>query len=149
LNRPYEEAFRTRFDEFLAKGYYILGDHVSRFEERFAGYCHVNFCVGTANGLDALTLIMRGYIEKGRLQEGDKVIVAANTYIATILAIKRAGLEPVLVEPDEQTFTIDPQSVRGKISLKTKAVLATHLYGQLADMETLSALCTKNGLLLI
>lgn len=149
LNQPFEEVFKERFKAFLDSGYYILGNQVEDFEKRFAQYCNTNFCVGTANGLDALTLILRGYMELGRLQEGDKVIVAANTYIATILAIKHAGLEPVLVEPDEKTFNLDPEEVRKNITIKTKAVLATHLYGQLADMETLSAITTKENMLLI
>ena len=101
MNAPYETTFQERFLAFLNSGHYILGKGVEKFEESFAAYCGAKFCIGTGNGLDALNLIFRGYIELGQLKEGDKIIVAANTYIATILAIKHAGLTPVLVEPDE------------------------------------------------
>lgn len=149
LNKPFEETFKKRFQGFLDSGYYILGDSVKQFENEYADYCHTNFCVGTGNGLDAIKLILRAYIELKRLHEGDKVIVAANTYIATILAIKQAGLIPVLAEPDNETFNIDPKEVRQKITIKTKAVLATNLYGQNADLKTLSNLTTKENMLLI
>lgn len=149
INQPYKEVFEKKFSAFLDSGYYILGNSVREFEKEFARYCETNFCIGTGNGLDAIKLIFRAYMEMGRLQPGDKVIVAANTYIATILAVKQAGLEPVLVEPDEKTFNIDPEQVRRKITPHTKAILVTHLYGQLADMETLSCIAIKEGMLLI
>lgn len=149
LNKPFKTAFQEKFAAFLDSGHYVLGNSVKKFETQFADYCGANFCIGTGNGLDALKLILRGYMELGKLYEGEKVIVAANTYIATILAIKQAGLEPVLVEPDDKTFNIDPEEVRKKITPKTKAILVTHLYGQLADMQTLSGIAMKNNMLLI
>lgn len=149
LNKAFKAAFQKKFADFFDSGYYVLGNSVNEFETKFAGYCGTNFCIGTGNGLDALKLILRGYIELGKLHEGEKVIVAANTYIATILAIKQAGLEPVLVEPEDKTFNLDPEEVRKKITSKTRAILVTHLYGQLADMQTLSAIAMKNNMLLI
>ncbi len=149
LNAPYKEAFQHKFEQFLTSGNYILGPSVVQFEKEFAAYCGTNFCVGVSSGLAALTLILRGFIELGQLHEGQKVIVAANTYFASILAIKRAGLEPVLVEPDEKTFNLNVASVHDKITTKTKAILVTHLYGQLASMKALSTFALKNGLLLI
>src|SRR5690625_2728818 len=115
LNKGYEEAFQKHFRSFLESGRYILGDRVKAFETAYAEYCGTNFCVATGNGLDAIKLLLRAYMEMGRLHPGDKVIVAANTYIATILAIKQAGLIPVLVEPDERSFNIDPEEVRKNI----------------------------------
>ena len=149
INKPYEEAFHKGFQQFLASGYYVLGNAVKEFEETFAKYCGVNYGVGVGNGLDALTLILKAYLELGKLHKGDQVIVAANTYIATILAIKQAGLEPVLVEPNEQTFNLDPQEVKKNMNTSIKAILATHLYGHLADMESLRKIANEHNLLLI
>ncbi len=149
INRPFESAFQKEFSNFINSGYYIMGDKMREFETEFARYCHTNFCIGTGNGLDALTMIFRSYMQMGRLREGDKVLVAANTYIATILAIKRANLIPVLIEPDEKTFNIDVEEVRKKITTKTRAILATNLYGQTADLKTLGSLTTKEDMLLI
>lgn len=149
VNTRYEAEFKRKFDDVLQKGWLILGDEVKRFESDFARYCGARHCIGTGNGLDALVLIFRAYIELGKLQIGDEVIVPANTYIASILAIYEAGLTPVLSEPDEATFNLDPKLVSDKISAKTKAILAVHLYGQLADMQALSAISKQNKLLLI
>ena len=149
INAPYKEAFQKSFQTFLNSGYYILGSQVKKFEKVFADYCGVNHCVGVGNGLDALTLILKGYIELGKLSDGDQVIVAANTYIATILAIKQAGLKPIFLEPDAQTFNLDSKEVEKNISASVKAILVTHLYGQLAEMESLRKISTENNLLLI
>lgn len=149
INQPYEEAFQERFKSFLEKGWYILGDDVKAFEAEFAGYCGTKHCIGVGNGLDALVLIFKAAIQLGKLQQGDEVIVAANTYIASILAILQANLVPVLVEPDGDTFNIDPDAIPKVITPKTKAILAVHLYGQLADMETINAIAKQNNLLVI
>lgn len=148
-NHLYHQKFQKNFKDFLDSGYYILGKKVEEFENQFAAYCGVNFCVGTGNGLDALKLILRAYMELGRLQAGDKVIVPANTYIATILAVKEVGLEVILVEPDENTFNLNADLVEDKITPHTRAVLTTHLYGQLSDMEKLKAIAVKHDLLLL
>lgn len=148
-NQVYHQKFVEVFQDFLDSGYYILGEKVSQFEKEFAEYCGTNYCVGTGNGLDALKLILRGYMELGRLKSGDKIIVAANTFIATILAIKEVGLEVILVEPNEKTYTLDADWVEAKITPNTQAILTTHLYGQLSDMKKLKAISVKNNLLLL
>jgi dTDP-4-amino-4,6-dideoxygalactose transaminase len=122
---------------------------VQCFEKEFASYCGTKHCIGVANGLDALILIFRAYKELGRLKEGDEVIVPANTYIASILAITENRLKPVLVEPDEQTYNLDPELIEQAITPKTKAILAVHLYGQLANMPAINKIAGKHGLLVI
>lgn len=149
INLQYEPAFQERFRSFLDKGWYILGEEVQAFEQQFAQYCGTKHCIGVGNGLDALVLIFKGYIELGKLKKGDEVIVAANTYIASILAILQADLVPVLVEPNAKTFNIDPKEVEKAITTKTKAILAVHLYGQLSDMEAINAIAKKNNVLVI
>ena len=149
INAPYEALFQEKLKSFLDKGWYILGNEVEIFEKNFAQYCGTKFCIGVANGLDALTLIFRGYIELGKLQKGDEVIVPANTYIASILAILEAGLIPILVEPDEKTFNLDPNLISQHITPKTRAILVVHLYGQLADMEKIKAIAEVQNLLVV
>jgi len=149
INVPYEAQFQQKFQAFLQKGWYVLGDEVTLFEKNFAHYCQANHCIGVGNGLDALTLIFKAYVELGKLQKGDQVIVPANTYIASILAILQADLVPVLVEPKLDTYNLDPDLIQAKITPKTKAILAVHLYGQLAEMETVNAIAKANNLLVI
>lgn len=149
LNAPYEAQFHTQLQAMLDKGWYILGEQVQQFETEFAAYCGTSYCIGVANGLDALTLIMRAYIELGQLQKGDEVLVPANTYIASILAIIEAGLVPILVEPNPDTFLVEAQELEKNKSPKTKAALVVHLYGQLPDMESISAWAKSNNILLI
>ncbi len=135
INKPYEEAFQNKLKQVMDSGWYILGNEVKAFEENFANYCKSRYCIGIGNGLDAITLSFLAYIENGNLQKGDEIIVPANTYIASILGILHAGLVPVLVEPDFDTFNIDPKLIEEKISAKTKGILVVHLYGQLANMD--------------
>lgn len=149
VNQPFEADFRDRMQRFLDKGWYILGEETAAFEAEFAAYCGTEYAVGVANGLDALTLIFKAYVALGRMKEGDEVIVAANTYIASILAIKQAGLVPVPVEPDAATFNLDPNRVEEKVTSRTKALLPVHLYGQLCDMDALRVIGERHGLLLI
>jgi dTDP-4-amino-4,6-dideoxygalactose transaminase len=140
-----EEAVKAVFNS----GWYIRGEQCSAFEKEFAAYCGTKHCIGVANGLDALILILRAYKLLGKLHEGDEVIVPANTYIASILAITENRLTPVLVEPNPQTFNLDAAGVAAHITPKTKAILAVHLYGQLADMEDIGQLCESHNLLFI
>lgn len=140
-----EEAILRTFHS----GWYILGDAVQGFEKNFAAYCGVKHCIGVSNGLDALILILRSYIELGKMQEGDEVIVPANTYIATILAISHNNLKPVLVEPNILTYNLDPKKIEERITHKTKAIMPVHLYGQCADMNIINALAKKYNLLVI
>ncbi len=149
VNKSYREKFSALFVDFLNSGVYIKGGYVAAFEEKYAEYCGSKYCVGVGNGLDALTLILKGYITLGKVNEGDEVIVAANTFIATILAIVNAGLKPVLAEPDKKTFNLDENIVKSHINSKTKVILPTHLYGQLAPMLKINELAKQKDLLVV
>lgn len=149
INKPYERAFQQKFQQVLDTGWYILGNEVKEFEKEFADYCEVKYCIGVANGLDALTLIFRAYKELGKLKKGDEVIVPANTYIASIIAVLQNDLVPVLVEPDLNTYNLNPIEVKQHITHKTKAILPVHLYGQLVDMERISQIAAEHQLLVI
>lgn len=149
INETYEADFQKKLKSVLEKGWYILGNEVTVFESSFANYCGTKHCVGVGNGFDALVLIFKGYIQLGKLQKGDEVIVPANTYIASILAILEADLIPVLVEPKLETYNIDPDLISEKITSKTKAILAVHLYGQLAEMDKINAIAKQHNLLVI
>jgi len=149
INARFEEAFSAKFKSFLDAGQCILGEEVATFEHNFANYCGAKYCIGVANGLDALTLIFKAYIELSKLTEGDEVLVPANTYIASILAIINAGLKPIFVEPDAQTFNISASEIEKHIALNTKAILVVHLYGQLANMEAINAIAEEHQLLVV
>lgn len=149
VNSRYREELVDVVTSVIESGWYIQGEQVQAFEREFAEYCGVKYCIGVANGLDALILILRAYIELGQLNEGDEVIVPANTYIASILAITENRLKPVLVEPDENTYNLDPLRIEQAITPKTKAILAVHLYGKLADMLEINKVAKKNNLLVI
>ena len=130
-------------------GWYLQGQENERFEENFARYIGTKYCIGCANGLDALIWIFRAYIELGVMQPGDEVIVPANTYIATILAITENGLKPILVEPRLNTLEIDDDRIEEVITPKTKAICIVHLYGRNAYTEKIGSLCEKYNLKLI
>ena len=149
INKPYESAFHDKLQSVMDKGWYILGKEVAIFEENFAKYCGMNYGVGLANGLDAIILIFKAYIELGILQKGDEIIVPANTYIASILGILHADLVPVLVEPNIDTYNIDPDLIEAKISSKTKGILVVHLYGQLSPMDRIIEMGYKHNLLIV
>tara|TARA_R100000306_G_scaffold6864_8_gene9217 strand:- start:405 stop:1505 length:1101 start_codon:yes stop_codon:yes gene_type:complete len=149
INARFEAEFQLRFKTFLDSGYYILGNNVSSFETRFAEYCGTKHCIGVANGLEALRLILESYKILGKLQEGDEVLVASNTYIATILAIKQAGMTPVLVEAEMEAFNFNIEAIQEAISEKTKAIMPVHLYGQLAPMADISKVAKENNLIVI
>lgn len=149
INKLYQNELEIAFDEVYKSGRYILGQKVVEFESEFSSYCGTKFCIGVGNGLDALILIFKGYIQLGKLQVGDHVLVAANTYIATIFAIKEAGLIPVLIEPNENDFLINLSIAERAINNNVKALLVVHLYGQMCSMIEAKALCEKYNLLLI
>ena len=149
INEPYETAFQDKLKLVLDNGWYILGKELETFEMAFAEYCQTKHCIGVGNGFDALVLIFKGYIQLGKLQKGDEVIVPANTYIASILAILAADLVPVLVEPKLETYNINPDLIQEKISPKTKAILVVHLYGQLAEMPEINKIAFKNNLIVV
>lgn len=131
--------------EVLNGGWYILGENVRGFEEEFASYCGCKYCVGVGNGLDALTLVLKAY----GIGPGHEVIVPANTYIATALAVSDVGATPVLVEPELTTYNIDPLRIENSVTSKTKAVLAVHLYGQTANMSRIKKICQEYRLKLL
>ncbi|SOY82779.1 dTDP-3-amino-3, 6-dideoxy-alpha-D-galactopyranose transaminase [Cupriavidus taiwanensis] len=133
----------------LDSGWYILGNELKSFEADFASWCGVGHCIGVANGLDALTLTLRAWKELGKIKEGDEVIVPANTYIASVLAITENRLVPVFVEPSDSTFNLDPARIEGALTSKTRAILPVHLYGRLADMPAIMALAARHGLLVL
>lgn len=149
VNARFEIEFRAAFKKFLDSGYYVLGENVTQFEQAFAAYCGTQHCIGVSNGLDALTLILEAYKTLGKLKEGDEIIVPANTYIASILGITKAGLQPVLVEPDIETYNLNPSLIEAAITPKTKAILVVHLYGQLMDMTVIDAIAKKHNLLVM
>ena len=149
INQPYENAFQNKLRSVLDSGWYILGEEVKLFERNFAHYCQSKYCIGVGNGFDALTLIYKGYIQLGKMQKGDEVIVPANTYIASILSIIQADLVPVLVEPKLETYTIDPNLITEKITYKTRSILAVNLYGQLAELDAINEIAIKNNLIVV
>jgi len=149
INAPYEKELKNKFDSFLEKGWYILGNEVTAFQKEYAAYCGTQFCIGTANGLDALRLILEGYKILGKLQVGDEVLVASNTYIATIIGVKQAGLKPVLVEVNLDTFNFDYNDLEQKITSKTRVIMPTHLYGRLTDMDRVNAFAKAYNLLTV
>lgn len=149
INQPYEIAFQEKLKSIMESGWYILGEEIKSFENNFATYCNVKHCIGVGNGLDALVLIFKAYIQLGKIQKGDEVIVPANTYIASILAVLQADLVPVFVEPNLETYNIDPEKIQEAITSKTRAILPVHLYGQLAQMKEINEIAAKNNLLVV
>lgn len=149
INAHYRDELVEAAARVIDSGWYIQGGEVKAFEEEFAQYCGSQHCVGVANGLDALTLTLRAWKEMGLLKEGDEVIVPANTYIASLLAITENRLKPVLVEPDEATFNLCPRKTANAITADTKVILAVHLYGQMAPMSALMALAEQHNLLVL
>lgn len=149
INQPYENAFQNKLKSVLDSGWYILGDEVKLFEKNFAAYCDAKHCIGVGNGFDALTLIYKAYIQLGKMKKGDEVIVPANTYIATILAIIQADLVPVLIEPKLETYTINPNLIADKINSKTRSILVVNLYGQLAELDSINEIANKNNLIVV
>lgn len=147
VNAPYMDALKQAASEVVESGWYIRGAYCEKFEKEFAAYCGYACGVGVGNGLDALTLMLRASIELGRLKPGDEILVPANTYIATVLAVNAAGLVPVLVEPDARTFNMDPARLTDACTPKTRGIIAVHLYGRLADMNAISAFAKARGLL--
>ncbi|MEH2382464.1 MAG: DegT/DnrJ/EryC1/StrS family aminotransferase [Nostoc sp.] len=141
IREELDEAYR----KFLESGWYVLGQELEAFEAEFASYCNVQHCIGVGNGLDALHLILRAM----NIGLGDEVIVPANTYIATWLAISHAGATPVPVEPNEKTYNIEPKNIEVAITSKTKAILAVHLYGQPADMDSINEIAARYELKVI
>ncbi|HBM7735129.1 TPA: aminotransferase class V-fold PLP-dependent enzyme, partial [Escherichia coli] len=149
INQRQHKELVSAFSRVLDSGWYIMGEELEQFEKEFAEYCGVKYCIGVANGLDALILVLRAWKELGYLEDGDEVLVPANTYIASILAITENKLVPVLVEPDIETYNINPALIENYITEKTKAILPVHLYGLLCNMPEISAIARKYNLLIL
>lgn len=144
-NNRYREEIDSRIKDILDKGWYLQGEENENFTKNFANFCGTKFALGVANGLDALNLIIKAY----GFGNGDEIIVPANTYIATILAISENGCIPILVEPDIKTYNINPDSIEEKITTKTKAIMVVHLYGQAVQMEKIWKIAKKYNLKII
>ncbi|MBA7548084.1 dTDP-3-amino-3,6-dideoxy-alpha-D-galactopyranose transaminase [subsurface metagenome] len=144
-NEMFFDEFKETFDKVLNSGWFILGQEVETFEKEFADYNEVDYCIGVASGLDALTLsILALDIEKG-----SEIIVPSNTYIATLLSILHAGCKPILVEPDLETYNIDPSNIENALTRKTRAVMVVHLYGKVCNMDPIIDICRNNRLFLL
>lgn len=149
INKNYQPQLQEAAARVINSGWYILGKEVENFENNFAKYCGTKFCYGVANGLDALIIIIRAYKELGFFKDGDEIIVPANTYIASILAISANNLKPVLVEPRDESFNLNPDLIVEKITDKTKAIMAVHLYGRVCEMDKINELAKKYNLKVI
>jgi len=145
VNERFFDAFRKKLDEVLDSGWFILGKQVENFEKEFATYLGAKYCIGVASGLDALILAL----DAMEFEKGSEIIVPSNTYIATILAVVRCGLKPVLVEPDIRTYNIDPSKIEEKITPKTRAIIPVHLYGKSCDMEPIMEIAERYNLVVI
>lgn len=149
VTEVYSGEIKAAVEQVIDSGWYLQGEATSRFERHYAGFIGTEHCVACGNGLDALTLIMRAYIEMGVMKPGDEVVVPANTYIASILAITANGLRPVLVEPRPDTLQIDDGLIEQALTPRTKAVMIVHLYGRCAYSERIGEICRSRGLRLI
>lgn len=149
VNSQYQAELKEACARVIDSGWYIMGNELAKFEMEFANYCGTKHAIGVANGLDALILVLRAWKELGKLNSGDEVIVQANTYIASILAITENDLTPVLVEPNILTYNLDSEAVRAAITPRTKVILPVHLYGQLSPMPELMAIAAEHNLLVL
>ncbi len=149
INLAHQTEIEERLIKTFRSGWYLLGNEVKNFEENLSNYTGSKHAIGVANGLDALRLILRAYIEMGVMKKGDEIMVPANTYIASVLAISDNGLVPVFVEPDEKSFNIDIRKIEEKLSDKTKAIMLVHLYGRAVWCQELEHLAKKRGLKII
>ena len=148
INEPYEKEIKDAINKVVNSGWYLQGEAVKRFEKSYAQFIGTEYCISCAIGTDALKLILMGELAIGKLQKGDEVIVPANTYFATVLAISSVGLTPVLVDANIDTLQIDDQLIEARITPKTKAIMIVHLYGKLAWTPKIAEICKKHHLLL-
>lgn len=149
INAQYDQEIHEAIRQVVDSGWYLKGEATKCFEQNYADYIGTKYCIGCGNGLDALTLILRAYIEKGVMLPGDEIIVPANTFIASILSISECGLTPVLVEPSIDTFQIDDSLIEEAITERTKAMMIVHLYGRCAYTKKIGTICKKHNLKLI
>jgi dTDP-4-amino-4,6-dideoxygalactose transaminase len=149
INAQYAEELKGAAHRVIDSGWYILGQELQSFEREFADYCGTKFSVGVGNGFDALSLTLRSWKNMGKIAEGDEIIVPANTYIATILAVTENALNPVLVEPDINTYNISVDAIREKVTKRTRAVMPVHLYGRIAEMDSIMDYAEAQKLLVL
>lgn len=149
INEQYSNDLKEACSRVIDSGWYIMGKELENFEHNFSQYCGSKHCLGVANGLDALTLVLRAWKELGKLKAGDEVIIQANTYIASILAITENDLVPIFVEPDPNTYNLSIENVRSAITKNTKAILPVHLYGQISPMPEIMAIAEEFNLLVL
>jgi len=149
INDQYGQDLKAAASRVIDSGWYLMGKELDAFEESYANFCGVKYALGVANGLDALRLIFKGYIEMGLMTKGDEVIVPANTYIASLLAITDNDLIPIFVEPNLKTYNLDSNKIEAAITNKTKAILTVHLYGQNSIDDQMLEICANYGLKLI
>lgn len=149
INEAYAAQIKEATNRVIDSGWYLNGKELELFENEFSSYIGVEHTIGVANGLDALRIILRAYIEMGDMKAGDEILVPANTYIASILAVNDNNLKPVLIEPDIDTYNIDPELIEEQITEKTKGIMIVHLYGQNAYTEKIGEICKKYDLKLI
>jgi dTDP-4-amino-4,6-dideoxygalactose transaminase len=149
INSNYEKELISAAERVISSGWYIMGNELTSFEKEYAKFCKVNYCLGVGNGLDALRIIFKSYIEMGIINKGDEIIVPANTFIASVLAITDNDLKPVFVEPNFETFNLDATKIEEVITSKTKAILTVHLYGQISINPKMLEICKKYNLKLI
>ena len=149
INFQYEQELKETATRVIDSGWYLMGKELENFEQSYASFCGVKHCLGVGNGLDALRLIFKAYIELGVMQKGDEVIVPANTYIASVLAISDNELVPIFVEPNLETYNLDSTLIEQAITSKTKAILTVHLYGQISIDKKMLQICSKYKLKLI
>lgn len=149
VNQQYQQELKNACSRVIDSGWYIMGNELVEFERNFARYCGSKYCIGVANGLDALILTLRAWKELGKLKDGDEVIVPSNTYIASILAISENELVPILVEPDIDTFNLTAEGIKSAITVKTRVILPVHLYGQISPMKDIIQIAENHGLLVL
>ncbi|MDO8316015.1 MAG: DegT/DnrJ/EryC1/StrS family aminotransferase [Flavobacterium sp.] len=149
INAQYEQELKEAANRVIDSGWYLMGKELETFEQNYADFCGIKYALGVANGLDALRLIFKAYIELGVIKKGDEVIIPANTYIASVLAISDNGLIPVFVEPNKNTYNLDATKIEGAITPKTRAILTVHLYGQNSIDQQMIDICAKHDLKLV
>lgn len=149
INEQHNKELKEACSRVIDSGWYITGKELENFEKNFASYCGTKHSIGVANGLDALTLVLRAWKEQGKLQSGDEVIIQANTYIASILAITENNLVPVLIEPDNESYNLSIENIKSAITDKTKVILPVHLYGQISPMKEIMEIAKEYNLLVL
>ncbi|WP_213133973.1 DegT/DnrJ/EryC1/StrS family aminotransferase [Citrobacter sp. FP75] len=148
-NSRYNDELIKAAVRVIESGWYISGSELDSFEENFAKYCNTTYAIGVANGLDALTLTLKAWLELGKVRPNDEVIVPANTYIASILAISEAGLKPILVEPSESSYNLSIENIKSQVTPKTRIILPVHLYGLISPMDEIMSFSRDNNFLVL